>query len=296
MSSLRTALFLNAHSRQARKIYNSVVDDFVKKQKKFEIVEVIVVKNLKQMDYHLDVLKSIKQLDCVIVGSGDGTIVAVLNALRDRDITYGFLPLGTSNTFIRSLGLPLAYPRAKDVILKQQAKAASLGVVNGILFANIAGVGVPSKVTENLSNRVKRFLGPFAYIVSGVKALVKHPAFYCHITNDEINEGFYTHYLLLANGKYHGNIPLGKEVSAYNDQLMLIAFGTSTNRLHNVQAMLSLLFRRHQKDKRVRMIPFASARITTQPRRNIEADGEVISRTPATVEIKKNAIKVFTKV
>lgn len=291
----RTALFINAHSRRAKRLSDKVVQDFTKKSSGFNIVEVIVVTNLKQLDHHLEVLKSIPKLACVIVGSGDGTIVTVLNALEGRDITYGFLPLGTSNTFVRSLGLPLTYPLARKVILGQNSRPASLGAVNGKIFANIAGIGIPTDVTEITTNKIKKILGPFAYVFNGIKAMFSSQAIFCHIVNDDINESFYTHYLLFANGKYHGNLSLGKEVSAYNDKLTLMAIGVGENRRHIAEALIKLFFRRYKKDPQVRIIPFERLHITTKPRHRIEADGEIISRTPATVEIRKDAIKVFAK-
>jgi diacylglycerol kinase family enzyme len=272
-----------------------VVADFSRDLKGFEIVEIIVVKNLKQMDYHLEVLQAIPDLQCVIVGSGDGTIVSILQTLKGRDITYGFLPLGTSNTFVRSLGLPLTYPLAKRLILKQQVRPASIGAVNGKVFANIAGIGIPAEVTASVTNESKKKFGLFAYIASGLKAMTGHTAIYCHVVNDEVNESFYTHYLLFANGKYHGNLSLGNEISAYNDKLVLVAMGISEKRWHFFSALFSLTLRRHKRHPKIRMIPFDRLFVTTQPSRRIEADGELISQTPATVEILKDAIRVFAK-
>ena len=138
---MRTVLFINAHSRQARKRADDVIEN-LKDIKKFNIIDVIVVEHLEQIDDYLARLAKIKRLQCVIVGSGDGTIVAVLNALKNRKkIVFGFLPLGTSNTFVRSIGLPLNADDALDVIRKQKIRPASLGSVNDIIFANIAGVG-----------------------------------------------------------------------------------------------------------------------------------------------------------
>ena len=294
MARLRTALFINAHSRRARHFSERVIADFTKDSDDLEIVETIVVHKLDQFDYHLEILKAIKDLQVVIVGSGDGSIVAVLNALKDRDIIYGFLPLGTSNTFVRSLGLPINYKAARQVILKGMVKQASVGAINGQLFANIAGIGVPAHVSQVTTNKLKRYLGPLAYAVTGVRTMLTYRSVFCQITNDELNESFYTNYLLFANGPYHGPLPLGKEVSVYNDQLMLIAIGVSQSPWQQIIAAFSVIFRRHHNSKRVKMIPFKRILITTQPKRNIEADGEIIGQTPATVEIMADAIKVFT--
>ena len=50
-----------------------------------------------------------KQVACdvVIVGGGDGTISAAAGALAYKDAVLGILPLGTANSFARTLGIPL---------------------------------------------------------------------------------------------------------------------------------------------------------------------------------------------
>lgn len=45
--------------------------------------------------------------DLLIIGGGDGTLATAVDYLAYRDIALGVLPLGTTNNFARSLGLPL---------------------------------------------------------------------------------------------------------------------------------------------------------------------------------------------
>ncbi len=294
-STLRTVLFINAHSRKGRRMASHVIRDFEAKNSGFNVVETIVVKRLSKMNSHLSRLKEIENIDCIIVGSGDGTIVSVINALKDRqDITYGFLPLGTSNTFVRSLGIPLTYQKAKKIVLAKNKQPVALGAINGKLFPNVAGLGVPVRVTLRLSNRVKKIFGLLSYLLSGLRAMVNYRAFYFHITNDEIHDSFYTRHILIANGKYIGNVPISREASVYKNQLVLVAFGISKSRIGYFRTIIRALFRRHEKDPNVRIIPFTRAHIATDPKRGIEADGEIIGQTPAVVEVIKDAITVFT--
>ncbi len=292
---MRTVLFINSHSRRAEKYKSDVINALSDKDSGFELIDVIIVMKLENLDQELKRLKSINKLDCVIVGSGDGTIVAILNALKDRKkIKYGFLPLGTSNTFVRSLGLPPKVPEAIEIICKKRVRQVSLGVIDNVLFANIAGVGLPVRVARNLSNRTKKYFGPFAYLLSGIKEITTHSAFRCIIEDGRKRHSFYTHHLLIANGKYHGHLPVSPDASLFKNQLVVVAFGVSQSRLQYAKSMLHFGLGLHEADPHVLLIPIKKATLVTKPSRNIEADGELIGRTPAKIKILKDAISVFT--
>jgi len=294
---MRTAILINTHSRQASKLLERVIVQLPKKLKDHDIVSMIIIHDTEKFDSCLEKLRSIANLECVIVGSGDGTIVAVLNALKDRkNLMYGFLPLGTSNTFVRSLGLPLTYDKAVKVIEGGYIRPVSLGSINNYLFANIAGLGVPVRVVQYMSNRTKRLFGPMSYAFSGLRHLIRHKSFYCQIKSDDSTESFYTHHLLIANGPYHGPIHLSSEASAFNNQLVVVSFGTNQTSWGYFKNLLRFGIGRKANDPATRIFPITKARLITEPRRLIEADGEMIGKTPADIEVVKEAIKVFTPI
>lgn len=47
----------------------------------------------------------------IVVGGGDGTISSICGLFAYRDIVLGVLPLGTGNSFARTLGYPADVPR-----------------------------------------------------------------------------------------------------------------------------------------------------------------------------------------
>ncbi len=291
---MRTVVFINAHSRQAKSHLRAVRKFFNSPRSPFKIVDFIIVEDLNKFDEYIDQLTALKNLECVIVGSGDGTIVAVLNALKDRkDLRYGFLPLGTSNVFVRSLGLPIDIKKSFALLSAGKTAPVCLGSINGKLFANSAGTGVPSRVVANLTNKTKRYLGPLAYIVSGIREFIRHDAFECSIDTGTETITFHTHHLLIANGKYHGLVPVGHGASVFNDKLVVIAFGTTKNRWQYARTIATFgLSKRKHRDTFV--MPLERMVLRTDPVREIEADGEPIGLAPAEVKIIKNAITVFT--
>src|SRR5215207_4712026 len=99
---MRTVVFINSHSRQASKNLAAVQKAFSKPGLKFKVIDFIVVEDLEKFDLYLQKLRTRKDMECVFIGSGDGTLNTVINVLRDRkDIVYGFLALGTTNAFVR---------------------------------------------------------------------------------------------------------------------------------------------------------------------------------------------------
>jgi YegS/Rv2252/BmrU family lipid kinase len=291
---MRTVVFINAHSRQARQHVKAVRKFFAQKDSPFELLDFIVVEKLDDFDARIAKLKSYKKAECVIVGSGDGTIVAVLNALKGRDVVYGFVPLGTSNDFVWSLGLPADFKKTLRAISARHVQSVTLGSINDILFANVAGVGIATNVVNRLSdNRLKRYLGPLAYLVSGLQELFRHDAVWFDVTADGKSISFYTHNLLISNGKYHGHIPVHELSSLEHDNLMISAT-PGRSRLEWLRSSLRFLFRRPKKRKNILAFPVREAHIATSPVREIQADGEVIGKTPADIRVIKDAIRVFT--
>ena len=63
----------------------------------------------------------------IIVGGGDGTISSVVDAFAYRATVFGLLPLGTANSFARSLEIPLDLEGAVDVIAHGKVADVDLG-------------------------------------------------------------------------------------------------------------------------------------------------------------------------
>jgi diacylglycerol kinase family enzyme len=84
----------------------------------------------------------------LVVGGGDGTVAAAVEALRDTDCRLAIVPLGTMNVFARDLGLPPDVDGALDVILKGAPAQVDHGEVNGRVFLNGVLLGSFSDLAE----------------------------------------------------------------------------------------------------------------------------------------------------
>ena len=89
----------------------------------------------------------------------------------------GSCPAGTGNLLARNLGIPLYIRSAIDVALSGQDQAIDLVEVSGdgiedTHFMVMAGMGFDAAIMEGVNEDIKKRIGWFAYVISGLKSLM----------------------------------------------------------------------------------------------------------------------------
>lgn len=105
----RTALVVNVRSRRGRRHFAQVRERL--QAAGLDLVGIWPVSDPADLPDSLASAASCGA-DLVVVGGGDGTLSEASHQLAHRDVCLGVLPLGTTNNFARSLGLPLNLPEA----------------------------------------------------------------------------------------------------------------------------------------------------------------------------------------
>lgn len=227
--------------------------------------------------------------DLLIVGSGDGTISETVDHLAYRDTVLGYIPLGTTNNFARSVGLPLTVEGAVDTILHGVVDDIDLGMVGDDYFANVASIGVSVEVAAKVSHKLKRRFGRLAYLITGLKVLARHRAFRADIRTGRRTRHFRTHQLVVANGRSHGGRTIASDVVIDNKQLTIFRLGRS-GRWELIKALLHFSLHQNRSAAEKDYIVTRSATITTDPVCTVEVDGEIKTRTPATFSVADDAL------
>jgi diacylglycerol kinase family enzyme len=79
---------------------------------------------------------------------GDGTVLAVAQALLDRDAVLGIVPMGTANLLARDLEIPLDPMLAVDALLEARPRRIDVGRVNGEIFLCASMLGMATTLAR----------------------------------------------------------------------------------------------------------------------------------------------------
>lgn len=113
----------------------------------------------------------------VVVLGGDGSVHAVVAALRDADrlgdVAVGLVPLGTGNDFAAALGLPDDPALAAGVIVDNEPEPIDL-IIDGDnqVVVNVAHIGIGAEAAI-AARPIKKILGPVGYVAGALIASVK---------------------------------------------------------------------------------------------------------------------------
>lgn len=114
--------------------------------------------------------------DRVIAAGGDGTVNEVVNGLTrepGRRPRLAVVPVGTANDFAADLEIPEEIEVAMRVAVEGRERTVDVANVNGRRFINVSTGGFGAEATEETSSEIKRRLGAWAYVITGVQKFVE---------------------------------------------------------------------------------------------------------------------------
>lgn len=225
--------------------------------------------------------------DAVFVLGGDGAVMEVVGAMAHTGIPVGVLPGGTGNLVAGVLGIPSGVGRAVRELLAGEQCTYDLGKLpDGRYFTFAAGVGVDVAMVEKTPFGRKRVLGMLSYAITATRAaFVRDPV---HVTIDVDGKRVEARAILAmvanAGAILGGRFSLGPDVKPDDGELDLCVFMPERTR-----DLFGLLWRLLRRDFRPHpLMTFARGRvfrISTDPPVSIQADGDIVGRTPIEISV-----------
>ncbi|MDT8386557.1 MAG: lipid kinase [Thiogranum sp.] len=232
--------------------------------------------------------------DRILVAGGDGTINRLLPYLVEAAVPLAIIPTGTANDLARTLGIPDEPAQAVEVALDGPVRSIDLGRVNGVLFANVASLGLGPKVTEHLSAQLKARAGVLAYLRALFSAYRDIRPFRCRIAADGgPQRRLHSIHVAIGNGRYYGGGATVFEGAAIDDR-RLDLYSLSPLPLWRLLLRAPwLALGRHRELSEVYTVQGATLSVRTSRRLPISADGEIIARTPAQFDVLPGVLQVI---
>ncbi|MBW4625060.1 MAG: lipid kinase [Brasilonema octagenarum HA4186-MV1] len=284
----RALLLINTHARQGENRLAEAVECL--KELGFDLIDEFPE---EAQQLHEVITRHQHEVDLVIIGGGDGTLNAAVDALVETQLPLGIIPLGTANDLARTLEIPNSLPEACKIIANNQVRRIDLGWVNGKHFFNVASCGLSVKITQRLTKQVKRRWGILAYAITALQVVLKSRPFRAEISINNTPIIVKTVQIAVGNGRYYGGGMAVVHDATIDDQ-KLDLYSVEIKHWWQIIPLLPAMRKgRHIYSDHVRTISTQEIEIRTRKPRPINTDGEITTYTPAQFRVIPRALAVF---
>jgi len=281
----QAALIVNTKSRKGQQAFREAC-----RLLRVAGVELVVEKAVKDPGtLPAEVSKAVEAgVPMVIVGGGDGSVSSTVDHFVGKGSIFALLPLGTANSFARSLDMPLDIKGAIGVITGGKVKTVDLGMIDQDYFANCAAIGLSPLIAETVPHGLKKIFGRPGYLAWAALQMARFKPFKLTISQGALSETLDALEVRIANGRFHGGAELVKTqvdageivIQAIDGRLrakLLWSWGLSLIGPDQVRGTL-------------REFRGTEFRIETDPPLPISIDGEVAAKTPVEVRLARRAM------
>jgi diacylglycerol kinase (ATP) len=306
----RTVLLVNVRARVAAELYERAREELIRAGVVLHHAEAVDDPALLAARVHAAVADGATR---VVVGGGDGSLSTAAGVLAGGPVALGILPLGTANDFARGLRIPRAELRAAArIVAAGAARAVDVGRIGERVFLNAASVGVSSGLIRRLDGGLKPAAGPLAYPAAGAAEAAQLRPFRARITfggggGEGATRVVDALQIVVENGRFHGGgrlVAPGARVDDRRLHAYVLAAASDAagepgpaDRAKDVArlARFALLLARGRHLEHPALFHARVSRVTveTEPRLELDADGELCAETPAELSSWPGALSVL---
>lgn len=240
--------------------------------------------------------------ETVVAAGGDGTVNEVLNGIGDapdgfEKMRLGVLPFGTMNVFARELKIPAQLTTAWTMLARGKEVKIDLGRADFFeegraqqrYFTQLAGVGLDARAIELVSWKLKKRIGPLAYVIAGLRALAEKQPQLCVSADGEKLAG---ELALFGNGKFYGGpfqiFPAGD----LRDGLLDVCVFPRVNTASLLGLAPGFIARRKLSENQVQRLQAQKFELTSDAPVAFELDGEWVGHLPVAFSVEREKLRV----
>jgi diacylglycerol kinase (ATP) len=239
----------------------------------------------------------------LLVVGGDGSVHDVVNGIMSADshhvanTTLAVAPLGTGNDWARSLGMDLPPRALAAAVAAGRTMRHDVGVIDfpeaaprrRRWFVNVAGAGYDAHLISRLPPHVTSTL---AYLRGALAGLVSYraPRFAIRVNGELVDRRLLL--ACVANAQACGNGMRVAPVAQVDDGLLDLVTIDEVGWFRALFKIVKLYRGTILADPVVRHVRTPTVRIDAEPPADVEAEGQILGRTPAVFSVLPGALEV----
>ncbi len=243
--------------------------------------------------------------DVIAVYGGDGTVMEAASALIGASTPLLILGGGTGNLVAAELRLPPAVEKACELICGERfaIRDIDVGMVNDRPFLLRAGCGLETEVVQDATRELKNQFGKWAYVFAGVKALQEATESEYRVVVDGREQASGRGVACMAANAGTvgvGRLTLSPQVGI--DDGKLDVFFLKRANIEGIAELAAMMTGLDQVkvdgepllDASHMLSHWSASRVEveTDPVVDVQADGDIVSRTPMVVSIRPKSLHV----
>ncbi|HEU65133.1 MAG TPA: diacylglycerol kinase family lipid kinase [Chloroflexi bacterium] len=261
----------------------------------------------------------------VIAAGGDGTVNEVANGLVNTDAALGVLPVGTTNSWALQMGIPALNPMfpgtqavkmiaaleerialplpanyyrkvlldAARVLVEEHTVTVDTGELSGRHFLMWAGIGLDATIAESISQREKRALGSWAYVLPTIESAYRYSGSDVRLNLDGAVIEVSTPLIVVSNIQIYGGVMAIGARACVNDGRLDVCVFTGGGFFTFVQQAMKVLSHRHLQNPGVEYYQCRKIVVESVRSLPVHVDGEPFTRTPVTIRTVPSSLKVI---
>jgi diacylglycerol kinase (ATP) len=243
----------------------------------------------------------------IVCVGGDGTLNEVVNGLAaadgsiDRATAVGIIPSGTVTDFARGAHIPLSRDAALEQLLAGQETDVDVGRIrfgDGRIhfFVNVLGAGFDAEVAGRAHEVRGAITSIPAHVVGFASVLAVYRNKHLAISFGGQDGGpvrFLANMVVAANGPSYGGVLRLAPAAQLDDGLLDVVVVGDVDRIELLVNLPRVFAGTHLGHEKVAIYQVPSLSLESDEDAMVQADGEVVGRLPAHVDVLPRALRLI---
>jgi diacylglycerol kinase (ATP) len=234
-------------------------------------------------------------IDVVAVYGGDGTVMEAASGLIGTDIPLAIFPGGTANVMSVELGIPGDLAQACALVCgdEREFRQIDVGQVNDTYFLLRVGTGFEAELVKGADREKKNQLGNLAYVLSAIQALRGSKVVRYQLTLDGTERVVEGITCMVANSGNIGTpgLSLAPTISVSDGLLDVVVIRAGD--IASIISVAASVIARNENAEPLQHWQARNIGIATETPETIQADGELIGKTPTQIKVIPQAVRVI---